>query len=115
MTTNPRRRLRITEIMSAPYVARIPEGEHYQPPPTDPAEDPRQRHVTWPGMPLGAVSFGQALFLFANTLAEGMDAWRENFPRSAEVLDGVHATEAGVDIEWITDVATDEETDDEQR
>lgn len=91
-----RRRFRLTEIMPAPYVARIPEGEHYQPPPTDPAEDPRQRRVEWPGMPLGAVSFGQALLVFANTIQEGLDAWRYNFPRSAEVLDGVTVTEAGV-------------------
>lgn len=90
------RRLRLHEVLPAPWVVHLPEGDTYTPPPTDPAEDPRERHVTWPGMPLGAVSFGQALFLFANTLAEGMDAWRENFPRSAEVFDGVTVTEAGV-------------------
>ncbi|MBB1020014.1 hypothetical protein G6030_01635 [Dietzia sp. E1] len=110
MTTNPRRRLRIREDLPAPYVARIPEGEHYQPPPTDPAEDPRQRRVEWPGMPSGILSFGQALLVFANTIQEGMEAWRWNFPRSAEVFDGVHATEAGVDVQWITDET--EETDD---
>ncbi|HIW68885.1 MAG TPA: hypothetical protein H9878_12315 [Candidatus Dietzia merdigallinarum] len=99
MTTNPRRRIRLREDLPAPYVARIPEGEHYTPPPTDPAEDPRLRHVQGPDV----LTFGQALLVFANTIQEGLEAWRWNFPRSAEVFDGVHATEAGVDVQWITD------------
>ncbi|MFJ5872313.1 hypothetical protein ACIQD2_14335 [Dietzia maris] len=91
-----RRRLRITEILPKPYVARIPEDHRYTPPPTDPAEDPRQRRVTWPGMPSGILSLGQALLVFANTIQEGLEAWRWNFPESAAVHDGVTVAEAGV-------------------
>ncbi|MCT2140467.1 hypothetical protein [Dietzia cinnamea] len=112
MTTNPHRRLRLHEVLPAPYVARMPEGDGYTPPPTDPAEDPRERRVEWPGMPLGAVSFGQALLVFANTIQEGLEAWRYNFPRSAEVHDGVYQTEAGVDVDWIQPATDGEEADD---
>lgn len=99
MSTNPRRRIRLTEVLPAPYVARIPEDDRYTPPPTDPAEDPRLRHVEWPDV----LTFSEACLVFANTIQEGLEAWRNVFPRSAEVHDGVHATEAGVDVQWITD------------
>lgn len=108
MTTNPRRRLRLHEVLPAPWVVHLPEGDRYTPPPTDPAEDPRLRRI----VPPWCMTFGQALLVYANTIQEGLEAWRYNFPESAEVHDGVRTTEAGVDMEWITDAATDEETDD---
>ena len=100
MSTN--RRLRLTEILPEPYVARTPEDDRYQPPPTDPEEDARLRHVVWPDV----LTFSEACLVFANTIQEGLEAWRNVFPRSAEVHDGVRSTEAGVDVQWIS---TDDE------
>ncbi|AVM65397.1 hypothetical protein C3V38_14480 [Dietzia sp. oral taxon 368] len=92
-----RRRLRLREILPAPWIARMPEGGGYTPPPPDPAEDgPRRLYSTWPDAPTGILSFGQACLAFAAGHSDAVEAWRWNFPKSAEVFDGVRTTEAGV-------------------
>ncbi|KAA0917002.1 hypothetical protein [Dietzia sp. ANT_WB102] len=96
MTTNPRRRLRLRELLPKPYVAHLPEAGSYTPPPPNPDDGPRQRRIHGPGRPLEMLTMGEAALVYANTHADAVDAWRHNFPASAEVHDGVHVTEAGV-------------------
>lgn len=111
-TDKPRRQIRLTEILPTPYVAQAPEGDRYTPPPPDPDDGPRRRSFRPPRRPLGVLTFGEACLVYAETHEDAMDGWRANFPESADVHDGVHVTEAGVDVQWITDETdTDEEAD----
>ncbi|MCT2264490.1 hypothetical protein M3F32_07790 [Dietzia cinnamea] len=94
-----RRRLRLREILPKPYVATMPEGDDYQSPPPDPAEDGPRALYARPRPPrrdLWVLTFGEALLIYAACHADAVEAWRSLFPGSAEVHDGVRSTEAGV-------------------
>lgn len=96
---SPRRRLRLTEILPKPYVAHLPEGDDYQLPPPDPAEDGPRALYARPRPPrrdLWMLTFGEALLVYAANHADAVEAWRSLFPKSAEVHEGVRTTEAGV-------------------
>ena len=98
MSTASKRRIRLREILPAPWIATMPEGDDYQPPPPGPAEDPRALYARPrpPRRDLWVLTFGEALLVYAASHADAVEAWRSLFPGSAEVHDGVRSTEAGV-------------------
>ena len=93
-----RRRLRLREVLPAPWIATMPEGDDYQSPPPDPAEDPRALYARPrpPRRDLKLLTMGEAFLIYAAGHSDAVEAWRWLFPKSAEVFDGVHQSEAGV-------------------
>lgn len=74
----------------------MPEDDRYTPPPPNPAEDGPRRLYASPPERLGVLTMGEAFLIYAANHADAVDAWRWLFPESAEVLEGVRTTEAGV-------------------
>lgn len=106
------RRIRLTEHTPKPYVANLPERDGYTPPPPNPADDgPREIYARPPERGLGMLTMGEAFFVHAASHEDAVSAWRDLFPESAAVHDGVHVTEAGVDVQWITDDTKGEDDD----
>ena len=97
-----RRRIRLRPLMPPAWVARSPEGPGYTPPPPSPDDGPVRRYYQPPERGLGMLTAAEAFLVYSASHADAVDAWRDLFPGSAEVFDGVRSTEAGVDVDWIT-------------
>ena len=94
-----RRRLRLTEHVRR-YLMPTTEaaGDTYVPPPPDPEDGPMRFGVTIPEV---SMTGGEALAVYGDH-GDRLWLWRHRHPESAEVHDGVHQSEAGVNTNWIT-------------